>query len=77
MSTSLADTIQARRTIRTRPAHVRALRLELGLSLAEVARELGVTTPSVSRWETGRRIPRGDLAARYLELLRRLGEATS
>lgn len=52
----------------------RSLRLAAGLSLGEVARELGVSVSCVFRWETGERRPRGDAALRYGELLERLAE---
>lgn len=51
----------------------RRLRLAASLSLAEVARALGVSVPTVSRWETGERRPRGKAAIRYARLLEALG----
>lgn len=50
----------------------RAIRETAGLSLAEVAREVGVTKAAVSRWETGKRVPRGEAAVAYARLLRAL-----
>jgi transcriptional regulator with XRE-family HTH domain len=52
----------------------RRLRLAAGLSLGEIARELGVSVPTVLRWETGGRRPRGGAALRYGELLEELIE---
>lgn len=62
---------RARRTLRDTPALARALRKEAGLTLVEVAATLGVSHATVSRWETGQRVPRGDDAQRYLDLLRK------
>jgi DNA-binding XRE family transcriptional regulator len=39
--------------------HLRNARIERGLSMAEVARQVGVTGPCVYFWETGRTKPRG------------------
>jgi len=50
----------------------RNLRLDGGLSCAEVARPLGVDQATVWRWEEGLRKPRGELALRYAALLRTL-----
>jgi DNA-binding transcriptional regulator YiaG len=50
----------------------RRLRLRAGLSLGEVARELRVAVPTVLRWETGERRPRGRAALRYAQLLEQL-----
>jgi transcriptional regulator with XRE-family HTH domain len=51
----------------------RALRLSAGLSLREVAEEVGAGDPStVLRWEKGQRRPRGVMAERYGDLLDRL-----
>ena len=50
----------------------RRLRTRNALSLAEVARAVGVTAPSVWRWEHGEQRPRGDAAARYAALLAEL-----
>jgi transcriptional regulator with XRE-family HTH domain len=50
----------------------RAIRETAGLSLSEVARELGVTPAAVSRWERGHRAPRGDTAVAYAALLKHL-----
>lgn len=50
----------------------RAIREHAGLSLAEVADELGVAIATVHRWETGERRPRPALAIAYGRLLDRL-----
>jgi transcriptional regulator with XRE-family HTH domain len=55
----------------------RAVRETAGLSLSEVARELGVTPAAVSRWERGHRVPRGEVAVAYAALLRHLMGAGS
>jgi len=48
------------------------VRQAAGLSQADVAKVLGVTTSAVCRWERGQRTPRADVAAAYARLLRRL-----
>jgi transcriptional regulator with XRE-family HTH domain len=50
----------------------RAIREAAGLSLREVADVLGVTPSCVLRWETGERVPRGENAEHYAQLLTRL-----
>jgi transcriptional regulator with XRE-family HTH domain len=50
----------------------RAIREGAGLTASEVARELGVTTGALSRWERGQRVPRTDAAVRWAVLLRRM-----
>ena len=50
----------------------RALRMGAGLSLREVADELGVSAAAVSRWERGLRRPGGRLALKWGRLLRSL-----
>lgn len=52
-----------------------AVRKAAGLTQAEVGREVGVTQMAVSRWESGERVPRGEAALRYGELLERLAPA--
>ena len=47
----------------------RQVRERARLSQAEVARALGVDTATVSRWETGMRLPRGRTALRLASLL--------
>lgn len=46
-----------------------------GLSQSDVARTIGVKRSTVSSWESGRRRPRDESAARYAELLRALRAA--
>lgn len=65
---------RARRTVRVAPALARDLRLQAELTLSDVAGVLGVSHVAVSRWERGLRVPRGAMAERYLELLRRAAE---
>jgi transcriptional regulator with XRE-family HTH domain len=50
-------------------AHLRSRRLELGLRLEDVARPLGVYNMTVHRWETGKRLPRAEVAGRWAGLL--------
>lgn len=50
------------------------LRLETGLTQAEVGAVCGVSPEAVSRWECGSRVPRGPAALRYGRLLERLEE---
>jgi transcriptional regulator with XRE-family HTH domain len=49
----------------------RALREAAHLSRSEVARALGTTPASMSRWEAGLRSPRGEIALNYAKLLAR------
>lgn len=52
------------------------LRERAGLTQAELAEVLGnVSRPSVSRWESGCRRPRGQLLEQYLALLDQLAAA--
>lgn len=48
----------------------RALRKAAGLSLAELAELVGVSTPTVYYWETGDRRPTGERAIEYALVLR-------
>ncbi|MFI9466814.1 helix-turn-helix domain-containing protein [Streptomyces sp. NPDC052492] len=47
----------------------RALRITRRISLREMATTLGVRPSTVSRWETGRAVPRCDVALRWADLL--------
>jgi DNA-binding transcriptional regulator YiaG len=66
----VTELAEVRRLIRTGEAQ--RIREKNQLSLAEVGRSLGCTGPAVSRWESGDRLPRGDLAVRYGRLLTQL-----
>ena len=57
------------------PPMRRAYRESAGLSLEQVAREMGVTRMTVWRWENGKRSPRGENRVRYSRFLRTLKEA--
>lgn len=63
--------VQARREL-PRPSVRRLIREEVGLSQGQVGSSLGVDRATVSRWESGRRTPKGDLAVAYVALLTRL-----
>ena len=67
--TEIIARAQARRALRVAPALARDLRLRAGLSQNEVGAALGVSHAAVSRWKSGKRLPRGDLAERFLLLL--------
>ena len=50
----------------------RLIRERVGLTQHDLARALGIDPASVSRYESGRRMPRGGLLQRYAALLDRL-----
>ncbi|MGW7457148.1 helix-turn-helix domain-containing protein [Streptomyces sp. NPDC054797] len=47
----------------------RAVRIARRISLREVAATLGVRPSTVSRWETGRAVPRSAVALQWADLL--------
>ncbi|MFJ7590817.1 helix-turn-helix domain-containing protein [Streptomyces sp. NPDC097617] len=47
----------------------RAVRIARRISLREMAATLGVRPSTVSRWETGRAVPRSAVALRWADLL--------
>ncbi len=47
----------------------RALREAYGLSIGEIASVVGVTKPTIWRWESGKHRPRGEAGARWGELI--------
>lgn len=50
----------------------RHIREAANVSATEAARELGVATSTLCRWERGERLPREQAAGRWARLLRRL-----
>ena len=70
----LEQFLEQARTRRTLPDPRirRLLRINAGLSQAQVAQALGCNRVAVTRWESGQRTPRGQLCADYVRLLRRL-----
>lgn len=48
------------------------LRRRAGLTQRELAKLVGVRQHTISQWESGARVPRGDLADRYVLALFRL-----
>ena len=70
----MSDTLLRRSRARRRllPALAKAIRLEAKITLAEIGAAVDVTESAVSRWESGRRRPRGAAAERYAEVLSRL-----
>lgn len=72
---ALVDSVRAARL--PSPALRREIRLNAGVSLAEIGAELGVTGVAVLRWERGTATPRRDRAIAYNALLEKLREASS
>ncbi len=54
------------------PATRRFLREKVGITQLSLARALGITQATISRYETGSRQPRGEALERYLGVLDRL-----
>jgi transcriptional regulator with XRE-family HTH domain len=50
------------------------LRTAAGLTLAEIADEVGVSRQAVGYWEAGSRFPRGVHLKKYLKVLRQFQE---
>lgn len=50
----------------------RQIRENARLSVAEMATAIGTDRPTLSRWETGKRRPRGDAAVRWALILAEL-----
>ncbi len=69
---TLLDRGRSRKRGLPAPPVRRHLREQAGLSQVDVAAFLGVSRPAVTRYENGRRTPRGVLLERYQELLDRL-----
>jgi DNA-binding XRE family transcriptional regulator len=65
---------RARRSL-PEPDDRRLIRERAGVSQHDVANALGVTRPTITRYEVGRRTPRGELAVEYARLLERLRKA--
>lgn len=59
--------VRVARWVRT--GRLTELREDAGLSQGDLARALGVSQSSVSRWESGDTVPRARRAAALLELL--------
>ncbi len=57
------------------PAVRHMIRRQAGVTQEDVARLLGVSRPSVTRWESGLRSPRGDVLRRYLDVLSEEGRS--
>ncbi|MBI4269060.1 MAG: helix-turn-helix transcriptional regulator [Candidatus Rokubacteria bacterium] len=70
----LTDALARRRWRRRLPdrEEARAIRRAAGLSIAEIALIVGVSRPTVSLWEAGRRRPSSAHLPIYAGLLRRL-----
>jgi transcriptional regulator with XRE-family HTH domain len=64
---SVVDLARVRDLVRTGVA--RSIRVAAGISLSELAREIGVSPAAVCRWEANQRTPRGPAAVRYGEAL--------
>jgi transcriptional regulator with XRE-family HTH domain len=54
------------------PTMRREIRIQANCAQKDFADALGVHQETISRWERGERRPRGDLLARYVELLQAL-----
>ena len=68
------DRLEAMLTIRRLQdsGQARRIREQAGVSVALLARSIGVQEATVWRWETGRSRPREDAALRWLEALERM-----
>lgn len=69
--TNLLDLAKAKRFAKSGAA--RMIRVQAGLSLAEVAAHVGVSPTTIFRWERSERAPHGEAAVRWMRLLDELG----
>ena len=76
--TSQADLLLRAKMCRwTKDGTARDIRIQAGLSQADVGNQCGVTSVAISRWEAGDRVPRGEPALRYARLLDALSRAAA
>jgi DNA-binding transcriptional regulator YiaG len=68
------EVARARRQLPPPPVR-QQIRLAADVTQRDCAGELGVTRVAFTRWETGRRTPRGAHLVAYVSLLRRLSAA--
>lgn len=68
----LLDRIRERKGL-PEPSECRRIRMAAGVSIRDVAREIGVSPMSVQRWETGFCRPGIAAAARYSQLIQEMG----
>ena len=71
---AVARQFNIRRTLPP-PGMRRALREANGLTTTDLATPLGVTRQSISKWESGKRTPRGELLKAYVAVLEELAAA--
>ena len=64
-----ALTEHRRRALLPEPSRRRELRRRVGISQSIIADAIGVSAPTASRIEAGISAPRGDVLARYLQIL--------
>ena len=74
---SSALTEHRRRALLPEPSRRRALRRHVGLSQGVIADALGVSAPTASRYEAGISTPKGDVLAKYLQVLALLAVESS
>lgn len=70
--TEALDLVRVRAQLRSGEA--RAIRKRAGLSQADVARVVGTDGPQVSRWESGKSVPRRGSALKLARLLTELDD---
>ena len=75
MITNTAPRLARLRTL-MRTGAAKSIRLDSGVSLPEVARDIGVSHTTIYRWENDMNEPKGDPALCYLDLLDELAEVT-
>jgi DNA-binding XRE family transcriptional regulator len=61
------DAYPRRRSVRLSP--MKRLRMEAGFTQREIAQAIGVSLPTVHRWEAGQGSPRVEVASRLAALL--------
>jgi DNA-binding transcriptional regulator YiaG len=66
------ETVAGESAVRLSPRLIRSLRSRLGISQADLAKLVGMSTVAVGTWETGRSKPKPETKAR-IAALRRLG----
>ena len=68
MTRNTAPRLARLRTLMSTGA-AKSIRLAAGVSLPEVARDVGVSHSTIYRWENNLNVPKGDPALQYAEVL--------